>query len=113
MTDMEPRPIDLSQLALPDLRRERMVRAVLARAQTAAARGPLGVLAGWARPTLAAAAVVASVSLGALAWPAARPESAQPLTVADGLRIPQPAADWIVEDRAPTEDDLLVSWEQP
>ena len=112
MTDMEPRPIDLSPLALPDLRRERMVRAVLARAQTAAARGPLGVLAGWARPTLAAAAVIASVSLGALAWPAARPEAAQPLTIADAL-MPQPAADWIVEDRAPSEDDLLVSWEQP
>lgn len=112
MTDKEPRPIDLSPLALPDLRRERMVRAVLARAQAAAARGPLGVLAGWARPTLAAAAVVASVSLGALAWPAARPEAAQPLTIADGL-MPQPAADWIAEDRAPTEDDLLVSWELP
>ena len=112
MTDIDPRPIDLSPLALPDLRRERMVRAVLARAQTAAVRGPLGVLAGWARPTLAAAAVIASVSLGALAWPAAQQETAQPLTIADAL-MPQPAADWIAEDRAPSEDDLLVSWEQP
>ncbi|HEU0301389.1 MAG TPA: hypothetical protein VFR37_18165 [Longimicrobium sp.] len=109
---MEPHPIDLAPLALPDLRRERMVRAVLARAQVAAARGPLGVLVGWARPTLAAAAVIATVSLGALAWPAARPQPAQPLTIADAL-MPQPAADWIAEDRAPSEDDLLVSWEQP
>lgn len=109
---MEPRPIDLSPLGLPDLRRERMVRAVLARAQAAAARGPLGVLAGWARPTLAAAAVVAAVSIGALAWPGARPQAASPpLTIADGLRLPQPAADWIAEDRAPTEADLLASWE--
>lgn len=109
---LDPHPIDFSPLALPDLRRERMVRAVLARAQTAAARGPLGVLAAWARPTLAAAAAVAAVSIGALAWPGAEAEPA-PLSVADGLRIPRPAADWIVEERPPTEEDLLVSWEQP
>ncbi len=107
---MEPDPIDLTPLALPDLRRERMVRAVLARAQTPAVRSPLGVLAGWARPTLAAAAVVAAVSLGALAWPGTPPEPA-PLTIADGLRLPEPAADWIAEDRSPTEADLLESWD--
>jgi hypothetical protein len=107
---MEPDPIDLTPLALPDLRRERMVRAVLARAQTAPVRSPLGVLAGWARPTLAAAAVIAAVSIGTLAWPGTRPEPA-PLTIADGLRLPEPAADWIAEDRSPTEADLLESWD--
>ena len=107
---MEPDPIDLRPLALNDLRRERMVRAVLARAQTGAVRSPLGVLAGWARPTLAAAAVVAAVSIGALAWPDASPQPA-PLTIADGLRLPEPAADWIAEDRPPTEADLLESWD--
>lgn len=108
---MEPEPIDLGPLGLNDLRRERMVRAVLARARVApAVRSPLGVLAGWARPTLAAAAVVAAVSIGALAWPAARPQPA-PLTIADGLRLPEPAADWIAEDRPPTEADLLESWD--
>jgi hypothetical protein len=108
---MEHEPIDLTPLALPDLRRERMVRAVLARARTASpVRGPLGVLAGWARPTLAAAAVIAAVSIGALAWPGARPQP-EPLTIADGLRLPEPAADWIAEDRSPTEADLLESWD--
>jgi hypothetical protein len=107
---MEPDPIDLTPLALPDLRRERMVRAVLARAQTPAVRSPLGVLAGWARPTLAAAAVIAAVSIGTLAWPGTQPEPA-PLTIADGLRLPEPAADWIAEDRSPTEADLLESWD--
>lgn len=108
---MEPEPIDLTPLSLGDLRRERMVRAVLARAQLSPpVRSPLGVLAGWARPTLAAAAVVAAVSIGALAWPGASPEPA-PLTIADGLRLPGPAADWIAEDRPPTEADLLESWE--
>jgi hypothetical protein len=95
---MEPDPIDFSPLTLPDLRRERMVRAV-------------GVLAGWARPTLAAAAVVAAVSIGALAWPDARQAQTAPLTIADGLRLPEPAADWIAEDRSPTEADLLESWD--
>lgn len=111
---MEPDPIDLSPLALPDLRRERMVRAVLARARVSppAVRGPLGVLAGWARPTLAAAAVVAAVSIGALAWPGARRPEPAPLTIADGLRLPEPAADWIAEDRPPTEADLLESWDR-
>lgn len=109
---MEPDPIDLSPLGLNDLRRERMVRAVLARAQAApAVRTPLGVLAGWARPTLAAAAVVAAVSIGALAWPNARAEQHEPLTIADGLRLPEPAADWIAENRSPTEADLLESWD--
>jgi hypothetical protein len=109
---MEPDPIDFSPLALPDLRRERMVRAVLARAQLSPpVRSPLGVLAGWARPTLAAAAVVAAVSIGALAWPDARQAQTAPLTIADGLRLPEPAADWIAEERAPTEADLLESWD--
>lgn len=108
---MEPEPIDLGPLGLNDLRRERMVRAVLARAQVSPpVRSPLGVLAGWARPTLAAAAVVAAVSIGALAWPNADPQPA-PLTIADGLRLPEPAADWIAEDRPPTEADLLGSWD--
>ena len=108
---MDPERIDLTPLGLNDLRRERMVRAVLARAQTGAVRTPLGVLAGWARPTLAAAAVIAAVSVGALAWPAARGPEPRPLTIADGLRIPAPAADLIAEGRAVTEDDLLDSWE--
>jgi hypothetical protein len=110
---MDPDRIDLTPLGLDDLRRERMARAVLARAQLGGVRTPLAVLAGWARPTLAAAAVVAAVSLGALAWPGspAQPAGPSPLTIADGLRIPEPAADLIAEDRAVTEDDLLISWE--
>ena len=110
---MDPERIDLSPLGLNDLRRERMARAVLSRAQLGMVRTPLGVLAGWARPTLAAAAVIAALSLGALAWPS-QPgaEASSPLTIADGLRIPEPAADLIAEDREVTEEDLLVSWDR-
>lgn len=109
---MDPERLDLSPLGLDDLRRARMARAVMARAQLAGPRTPLAELAAWARPTLAAAAVIAAVSLGALAWPSAGgAEPSAPLTIADGLRIPEPAADLIAEERAVTEDDLLNSWE--
>jgi hypothetical protein len=112
---MDPERLDLSPLGLDDLRRARMARAVMARAQLGGARTPLAELAAWARPTLAAAAVIAAVSLGALAWPGGRGASATvastPLTIADGLRIPEPAADLIAEGRGVTEDDLLISWE--
>jgi hypothetical protein len=86
---------------------------VMARAQLGGARTPLAELAAWARPTLAAAAVIAAVSLGALAW---RPASTaadggMPLTIADGLRIPEPAADLIAEERPVSEEDLLISWD--
>ena len=109
---MDPDRIDLSPLGLDDLRRARMARAVMARAQLGTPRTPLAELAGWARPTLAAAAVIAAVSLGALAWPAAQAaEGNTPLTIADGLRIPEPAADLIVEQRPVSDEDLLISWE--
>ena len=109
---METERIDLSSLALPELTRERIARTVLARAQLAVARGPLGVLAGWSRPGLAAAAAIAALSLGSLAWtPEAETVAAQPLTIADGLRIPGPAAEWISENRPPTEADLLDTWD--
>jgi hypothetical protein len=109
---MDPDRIDLSPLGLNDLRRARMARAVMARAQLAGPRTPLALLAGWARPTLAAAAVVAAVSLGALAWPSAHAaQTASPLTIADALDIPEPAADLIAEQRPVSDDDLLISWE--
>jgi hypothetical protein len=110
---MEPEPIDLSPLALPAHRRERLIGAVLARARVGVVqRTPLSELAGWARPTLAAAAVVAALSLGLLTrtGPAAAAEPL-PLTVADALSIPGPASDWVAEDRPPTEADLLAQWD--
>lgn len=118
---MDPDRMDLSPLGLDDLRRARLSRAVLARVQLGAPRTPLAELVAWARPTLAAAAVIAAVSLGALAWPSVgagrggtltiAAEGDSPLTIADGLRIPEPAADLIAEGRGVTEDDLLSSWE--
>jgi hypothetical protein len=110
---MEREPIDLSPLALSELSRERIARTVLARAQRAVQRGPLAVLGGWMRPGLAAAAAIGAISLSSLAWhPAESAEAAaRPLTIAEGLRLPQPAAEWISENRPPTEADLLELWE--
>lgn len=107
----ETERIDLSPLGLDDLRRARMARAVMARAQLGVVRTPLAVLAGWARPTLAAAAVIAAVSVGALTLTRGPAQAASPLTVADALRIPEPAADIIAEERPVSDDDLLTSWE--
>ena len=110
---MEPEPIDLSPLALPAHRRERLIGAVLARARVGVVpRTPLSELAAWARPTLAAAAVVAALSLGLLTRGGPAAEEPQPLTVADALSIPGPASDWVAEDRPPTEEDLLAQWDE-
>jgi hypothetical protein len=108
---MDPGRIDLTPLALPDLTRERLARRVLARVQLAP-RGPLGVLGAWVRPGLAAAAAIGGLSLLSFGWtPAPEAERAQLLTVAEGLRLPAPAAEWIAEGRPPSEADLLESWE--
>jgi hypothetical protein len=112
MSDLEP--IDLSPLRPGDPARERMVRAVAARtapalARRAAPRSPLLLLAGWARPALAAAAVVAAVSLAALAAvePPSRIETVAERLPADG----DPADAWMVEPREPNETDLIRTLE--
>jgi hypothetical protein len=111
---MEPERIDLGPLGLTPRRHDRLSAAVLARARIGAVpRSPLLVLAGWARPMLAAAATVAAVSVGSLLWLSSTPAVAsEPLTVADALQIPAPVDAWVVDERAPAEADLLAYWEE-
>ena len=112
-------PADLRALGLSPQRRERMAAEIVRRAMPALARGvaprgPLSLLAGWARPALAAAAAVAALSLAALTGDEARAPERQPevvATLAEGLHIPDPAEDWVVEERAPTDADLLRALE--
>jgi len=89
-----------------------MVAAIVARA--AAPRTALGVLVGWRRPALAAAAAIAAVSVGLLWWDpspvAAAPEGEA--TVAEALEVPQPVQDWIVEGRSPAHGDLYVALDE-
>lgn len=114
---MHQDPIDLSALRPAPARREAMVanvtaRALAALAEGAAVRSPLVLLVGWARPTLAAAALVAAVSLGIFAAGGDDAEAAAlPRTVAEELELPVPVTDWIVEERAPSAADLIFAVE--
>lgn len=111
MSDLEP--MELSPLRPDELARERMVRAIAARAapslaRRAVPRGPLLTLAGWARPALAAAAVVAAVSLAALAAVEPAPDRLE--MVAE--RLPADPSDaWMLEPREPNDTDLIRTLE--
>lgn len=110
---MHEEPIDLSPLHPAPARREAMVAAITARVLAeAAVRSPLAFVVGWMRPTLAAAALVAAVSLGVLA---ADEESAggstAMRTVADELNFPEPVAEWIADERTPSDADLIHALE--
>lgn len=111
---MHEEPIDLSPLHPAPARREAMVAAITARvlAETAAVRSPLAFVVGWMRPTLAAAALVAAVSLGVLATeeePAGGSTAMR--TVADELNFPEPVAEWIADERTPSDADLINALE--
>lgn len=116
---MHQDPIDLSPLHPAPARREAMVAAITARvlAEAAAVRSPLAFVVGWMRPTLAAAAAVAAVSLGVLAaerdapTAAAGSGSTAMRTVADELNFPEPVAEWIAEERTPSDADLIHALE--
>ena len=115
---MDTERVDLSPLdpAEDQLRYERWVRRILAAAAPELARrarenGPLTLLAGWARPTLAAAAVIAAVALGVLS--AVEREAATTDSVVDALGVPTPAAEWLEDEREPTASDLVVAMERP
>jgi hypothetical protein len=111
---MHEEPIDLSPLHPAPARREAMVAAITARvlAETAAVRSPLAWVVGWMRPTLAAAAAVAAVSLGVLAAEAEPAGGSTAMrTVADELNFPEPVAEWIAEERTPSDADLIHALE--
>jgi hypothetical protein len=114
---MDQEGVDLSTLdpRTEPVRWEAMVASVLARAAPAALRerGLLAVLAGWARPTLAAASFAGLVSAGLLAWTLERGAAdALPQTLAESL-LPQPLGQWVAEERMPAEGDLLDPWGEP
>lgn len=116
---MEPERVDLSPLDLSGdrLAYERLVRRIMGSAgpelaRRAGATTPLAVLAAWARPTLAAAAVIALVALGALVATERTRAPAELASVTDALGVPEPAAGWLAEGREPTEADLVLAVER-
>lgn len=86
-------------------------RAMPELARRAALRSPLVLLAGWARPMLAAAAVLAVISIAALNAPLEPPSPSigQAAGMVEELRVPAPLAAWLTEERGPTVDDLILA----
>jgi hypothetical protein len=115
---METERVDLSPLdpTLDPLRYERLVRRILDAADTELERrareaGPLTLVAGWAWPTLAAAAVIAALALGVLA--ATERRGIEPMDfMTDAFGVPAPAAEWIADGRQPTASDLVLAMER-
>jgi hypothetical protein len=115
---MDTERVDLSPLdPMEDrVRYERLVRRILDAADPELVRrtreaGTLALVAGWARPALAAAAIIAALALGGLG--AMHRQAAQPAdSMADALGVPAPAADWLANGREPTTDDLVLAMER-
>lgn len=116
---MERQPVDLTALdAMSDrLRFERVVRRVMTAAapeleRRTALYAPLVLLGAWARPVLAAAAVVAVLAGSVLVMTErdGAPEASQ--VTAEDLGVPAPASEWLAEGREPTKADLVLAMER-
>ena len=115
---MDTERVDLSPLdpAQDRLGYERLVRRILDAADPELARrareaGTLALVAGWARPAVAAAAIIAAVALGGLS--AIQRDSAQPTdSMVDALGVPAPAAEWLEDGREPSAEDLVLAMER-
>ena len=115
---MDTEWVDLSPLDPTEdqLRYERWVRRILDAAAPELARraredGPLALVAGWARPMLAVAAVIAALALGVLS--AVEREATPAESVVEALGVPTPAAEWLEDEREPTASDLVLAMERP
>lgn len=112
------RPLDLSTLDRypDDAATDGAVGRILARCggelARRRARGPVELVAGWVRPTLAAAAVVAIVSLLAGRDGAEPPGALAAGEVAGALGISEPMAALVGAESPPTTDDLLYAVEE-
>jgi hypothetical protein len=112
---MDEQPTDLTPLGLDAGRRAALTARILERGAPILARygsrGPVVVLAGWLRPALAAAALIAAVALGALV--AGRPEEAVAgPTTAEALGFPAPLAAWAEVGRTPSLEEVVISLEE-
>jgi hypothetical protein len=96
---------------------ESMVRGIVRRAAPIlagyAARGPAELLAAWLRPTLAAAAVVSALALGALvAGGRQGAREASAIGLGDALGYPAPVTAWVSTGQTPTIEELVVAMEE-
>lgn len=117
---MEPERIDLGPLdpTADQLAYERWVRRIMDAAapdlaRRAARTGTLRLVAGWARPTLAAASIVAALAAGALlTTERTAPLMAETDTALEALGVPAPAAEWLEDGREPDSSDLVLAMER-
>ena len=95
---------------------ETMVRGIVERAAPILAgyaeRGPAELLATWLRPTLAAAAVVSALALGALVAGSREPETGATIGLGDALGYPTPVTTWVSMGHTPTIEELVVAMEE-
>lgn len=110
-------PIDLRALdpTRDRVRWERRIAALTAAvrpelARRAAAASPVQVLAGWFRPALALAALLALCAGVGLVLLGPGEAPAEP-TAAEALRLPAPVGVWLGEERPPTLDEVVVAME--
>lgn len=108
--------IDLSPLDpfADPARREQFVGGLMERAASELARRRRsatvwGVMAAWARPALAAAAIAVVASAAALRSGA--PATAEETGVIEALAVPTPVESWLVEEREPSAEDLMLTLE--
>ena len=113
--DQDPTWAPLDPMRDPE-RWESMVRGIVDRAAPIlagyAARGPAELLAAWLRPTLAAAAVVSVLALGALAAGSREPETGATIGLGDALSYPEPVTAWVSTGQTPTIEELVVAMEE-
>src|SRR5688572_22951318 len=107
--------VELSALELSVSEREMLVASILWRAEPELTRraadvNPILLLSQWVRPALAAAAVLAAVCVSVLAQHDFARSVAR-TGLPEALNVPAPAVDWLVADRAPTLDDVLLAME--
>lgn len=95
---------------------ESMVRGIVERAAPILAgyadRGPAELLAAWLRPTLAAAAAVSVLALGALAAGNREPDTGAAIGLGDALGYPEPVTAWVSTGQTPTIEELVVAMEE-
>lgn len=120
---MDPERLDLSLMDPghgDPVRRERLVRAIVAAAlpelrRRALASSPFAWVARFARPALAAAALIALASVAVLHTMASSPlapvAATAPPGVADALSVPAPVNAWLASDRGPTNRDVIAAIE--
>lgn len=109
--------IDFSVLEPEAGQQELLVAALMQRAAPELARramrdvSPVVMLYDWARPALAAAAVLTVICLSVLAGHTSGGAAPLGTGLTEALAVPAPVNEWLVGNRSPTAADVLLAME--